>query len=161
MTRVFLLVLTLFLASFFAGLLPEGFVPPDLWFLYALAVALWSRPASGLLFAFGAGLVADLVGGGYLGIMAVGLVSAAYVAQGLASWVSLDEPVGWAVVYLGAYLAKWAGVFAVVYVLSLFAVGPWDFLEVALKEAAVTAVFAPFYLVLARRVLEREGERAH
>ncbi len=148
-----LFLLTLFLASLFSGLLPDSLSPPDLWFLYVAALTPRLRPPLALALAFGVGLFADLAGGGYLGLMAVGLLMAAYAILGLSTWLHPEEPLGRAAILAGAYLAKWFGVFLVVYVLGLFLVGPLDFTGAVLSEALLTALLAPLYLRLAEAIL--------
>jgi len=148
-----LFLLTLFLASFFSGLLPDYAAPPDFWFLYVAALTPRLKPSWALVAAFGVGLFADLAGGGYLGLLAVGLVMAAYALLGLSTWLHPEEPLGRAVILAGAYLAKWLGVFLVIYVLGLFLVGPLDFLGTILSEALLTALLAPPYLYLAGLLL--------
>ncbi len=153
MAAVGLFLLTVFLASLLAGLLPDGLSPPDFWFLFVAALTPRVRPALALVLAFGVGLFADLVGGGYLGLMAVGLLMAAYAILGLSTWLHPEEILGRAAILAGAYLAKWFGVFLVVYVLGLFLVGPLDFAGAILGEALLTALAAPFYLRLAEAIL--------
>jgi len=153
-----LFLLTVFLSSFFSGLLPESVAPPDFWFLYVAAITPRLRPTTALVAAFGVGLFADLAGGGYLGLLAVGLVTAAYAIIGLSTWLHPEEPLSKAAILAGAYLAKWLGVFAVVYVLGLFLIGPLDFLGAVASEALLTALFALPYLFLAELVL---GEAEH
>jgi len=148
-----LFLLTVFLASLLAGLLPDGLSPPDFWFLFVAALTPRVRPALALVLAFGVGLFADLAGGGYLGLMAVGLLMAAYAILGLSTWLHPEEILGRAAILAGAYLAKWFGVFLVVYVLGLFLVGPLDFAGAILGEALLTALAAPFYLRLAEAIL--------
>jgi len=153
-----LFLITVFLASFFSGLLPDAVAPPDFWFLYVAALTPRLKPTAALLTAFGVGLFADLAGGGYLGLMAVGLVMAAYAILGLSTWLHPEEPLGRVVILSGAYLAKWFGIFMVVYALGLFLVGPLDFLGAIASEALLTALFAPAYLHLARLLF---GEPDH
>ncbi len=153
MAAVGLFLLTVFLASLLAGLLPDGLSPPDFWFLFVAALTSRVRPALALVLAFGVGLFADLAGGGYLGLMAVGLLMAAYAILGLSTWLHPEEILGRAAILAGAYLAKWFGVFLVVYVLGLFLVGPLDFAGAILGEALLTALAAPFYLRLAEAIL--------
>jgi len=148
-----LFLLTVLLASLFAGLLPDGLTPPDFWFLFVAALTPRVRPVPALVLAFGVGLFADLAGGGYLGLMAVGLLMAAYAILGLSTWLHPEEILGRATILAGAYLAKWFGVFLVVYVLGLFLVGPLDFAGAILGEALLTALAAPFYLRLAEAIL--------
>ncbi len=153
MAAIGLFLLTLFLASFFSGLLPEGTAPPDLWFLYVAVLTPRLRPSGALAAAFGVGLFADLAGGGYLGLMAVGLLAAAYAQMGLSTWLHPEELLGRATILAGAYLAKWLGIFLVVYALGLFLVGPLDFLGIILSEALLTALAAPVYFRLAAALL--------
>ena len=153
-----LFLLTVLLASLLAGLLPDAVSPPDLWFLFVAALTPRVRPALALGLAFGVGLFADLAGGGYLGLMAVGLLMASYAILGLSTWLRFGEPLGRAAILVGAYLAKWFGVFLVVYVLGLFLVGPLDLAGAILSEALLTALAAPFYLRLAEAIL---GEIGH
>ncbi|HFB38988.1 MAG TPA: rod shape-determining protein MreD [Oceanithermus sp.] len=153
MAAVGLFLLTVFLASLLAGLLPDGLSPPDFWFLFVAALTPRVRPALALVLAFGVGLFADLAGGGYLGLMAVGLLMAAYAILGLSTWLHPEEILGRAAILAGASLAKWFGVFLVVYVLGLFLVGPLDFAGAILGEALLTALAAPFYLRLAEAIL--------
>ncbi len=152
-----LFLLTLFLASLFSGLLPDEIPAPDFWFLLVAALTPRLRPAWALATAFLVGLFADLAGGGYLGLLAVGLLFSAYAMLALASRLHIEETLGRAAILTGAYLAKWAGVFLVVYALGLFLVGPFDFLGTVLGEALLTALVAPLYLRAADALLREEG----
>ncbi len=152
-----LFLLTLFLASLFSGLLPDGFPAPDVWFLLVAVLTPRLRPAWALVAAFLIGAFADLAGGGYLGLLAVGLLFAAYAFLALSSRLHLEETLGRTAILVGAYLAKWAGVFLVVYALGLFLVGPFDFLGLVLGEAALTALVAPLFLMAAKAILKEEG----
>ncbi len=152
-----LFLLTLFLASLFSGFLPDEIPPPDFWFLLVAALTPRLRPAWALVAAFAIGAFADLAGGGYLGLLAVGLLFSAYAILALASRLHLEETLSRIAILAGGYLAKWAGIFLVVYALGLFLVGPFDFLGTILGEAAFTALVAPFYLAAAEAILKEEG----
>ncbi len=151
-----LFILTALLASILAGLLPEAWAPPDLWFLFVVAAVPRLAPAWSLVLAFIIGLFSDLTSAGYLGLHAVGLTFAAYAQLVLASMLHWDEWLGRGAVVVGAYLAKWAGHLLVVYWLGLFLVGPLNFSGVFLSEAVLTLALAPLYLAFADRFLPGE-----
>jgi len=152
-----LFLFTVLFSAFFSGLWPDGVAPPDLGFLFVVALTARLSPVPALFAAFFTGLFFDLAAAGYPGLHAVGYLLAAFAQQRLGALLHWEEALGRAAIVVGAYLAKWLGVFLVVYWLGLFGVGPLAFAGVFLGEAAGTLILAPLYLWLAEALLGEEG----
>lgn len=118
MRTIGLLLLTAFAQAFLSGLLSDGVPPPDLYLLLALHLA-GERPYYfGLPLAALLGFFQDLVGLGYLGLHAAGLLVGVYAFYSAQRWI-FPGFLGRVLVFLWAYLGKWAGLLFAAYWLRL------------------------------------------
>lgn len=152
------LVIFYLLLIFLQSLLGALFVvvaPPDL-FLIAILTLVWRLPPWQLvIIGFGAGLLQDLLGAGFLGLHALGLAGgmlAALFVRAQLSQVGIFER---ALTILGAVAGKWL----VIAPLLVWQTGTWqalgEALDVAQQEAVLTLLIGLFLLPWAEALMER------
>lgn len=154
-----LILLTFILQGVASGLFVTPLVPPDLPYLAALGIAASSTPYLGLTLAFAIGLLNDLLSGGQLGFHAVGLLFAAYTFYRLTRAFHWDEAAGAALIYVGTFLAKWAGYLLMVYWLRSTGINWSGILMVMGIELVVTGLFAIPFLRVFRSSLGVRSEQ--
>jgi rod shape-determining protein MreD len=158
--RIALLILLTFIAQGIAsGLLVTPLVPPDLPYLAALGIAASSISYVGLVLAFLIGLLHDLLSGGQLGLHAVGLLFAIYAFYRLTRAFHWDEAAGAALIYLGTFLAKWAGYLLMVYWLRPLSLNWPGILSVMGIELILTGLCAIPFLRVFRASLGTRSEQ--
>ena len=158
--RIALLILiTFILQGVVSGLFVTPLVPPDLPYLAALGIAASSTPYVGLVVAFVIGLLNDLLSAGQLGQHAVGLLFATYAFYRLIRLFSWDEAAGAALIYVGTFLAKWAGYLLMIYWLRSSGLNWSGILTVMVIELVITALFAIPFLRVFRSSLGVRSEQ--
>ncbi len=153
--RLAIFYLTLFLLQAFTGAVAGDAPAPD-FFLIAMLTLLGRIPLWQLLLAgYGVGLVQDLAGHGVLGVHAMGLAVAAYVASIARGQMSGQGPLERLLVLLAAHAGKWAAFLLLIGWLA----GPppiWTDLGVTfLLEGLLTAALGLLIVPWAHALMDR------
>ena len=129
---------------------------PDLFLIAALGVLWHFRPWNAVVFAFGIGLIQDLVGYGSLGFHALGLAAAVLVASIVVTQIRQSGFIERLIIVLVALVAKWTVFFCIV---SLFHNrNPLvEILQIAPLEAVFTVVLSLIILPIIDGLMKRNG----
>ncbi len=128
-----------------ASLLPQDGMGPDLFLAYALWLAGRNPFFLALPYAWGVGLLQDLLGFGLLGLHALGLTLGAYAYLWAGRFLPTGTTLGGSLALLLAQLAKWLGFFLLAYLLRL------DLPPLALGLLTLEYFLTlPFFLLLRR-----------